>query len=533
MTSDTRRALFFAVRAFPVMEAMPRRLCRALGLLGLLCAGSAGADTVLWSSGPLVNAPFAGPGGAHASTVQADLGLTEIGYGYSWAHNGGWTTTNFTDDFVVATPGGWRVRSVTVSSMGTGPARLAVFDGPPWDGGVMLAEGAAQSPTCAGRFRMPPQAEICDWTVDLDLDLAIGHYWVVWDFQTLGLLAADFAPPVTIAGVAATGDARIETVSCVLINCTSSGWVPIVDGGHPQGLPFVVRGRPASAVKGNFDGLASPEIVLRNVNPQSADYGRHKLWRMDGATRVGEVFLDPDLPGPEWVLAATDDFDTAGAPWNGPDGRTDALFQNTATGELQVWLLQGETRVGPALPVTGAPTPGPSWAVVAAADFNADGSPDLLWRNLTSQQLVIWTLNGTAVVGGITPVPAQAQHANWRVVAAQDYDDDGAIDLLWYNVSSGKVVVWYMDPAVVRLAGAFTTPASAGNSNWRVVASGDYSGGGSGTPPLHAADILWRNADSGRLVLWHLDFSGSRVLGEFTNPAAELEALDWEVVGPR
>ena len=38
-----------------------------------------------------------------------------------------------------------------------------------------------------------------------------------------------------------------------------------------------------------------------------------------------------------------------------------------------------------------------NWKLSATGDFNADGKAYILWRNTTSQKLVIWTMNGGVV----------------------------------------------------------------------------------------------------------------------------------------
>ena len=171
-----------------------------------------------------------------------------------------------------------------------------------------------------------------------------------------------------------------------------------------------------------------------------------------------------------------------------------------------------------------------NWKLSATADFDHDGGPDILWRNETSQRLVIWTMNGTVKAGNILPSPDHAVDGNWEIVGARDFDGDGNTDLLWYNGTSGKVVIWRMDASVVRLSGSFTTPANAGDNNWRVVATADYGKGVGGV--LQTPDLLWRNASSGRLVIWHLDWSGTRTAGLFTTPDS-MGDLAWLVVGPR
>lgn len=270
--------------------------------------------------------------------------------------------------------------------------------------------------------------------------------------------------------------------------------------------------------KGDLDGDHKTDLVLRETATNAAF-----LWRMDGVARVGgDRPLTPVPASNDWRLAASDDF-------NG-DQRTDLVYQNTVTGAVEFWLMKsGTARWG--APVALTPGFSADWAVVASADFNADGKADLLWRNRLNQKLRVWTLNGTAKLGEITPSPDAAIDGNWQVVAAFDADRNGATDLLWFNTSSGNIVFWYMNAAVVRTAGGFTTPASAGDNNWKVVASGDYGVGPSGQAGTN--DIVWRNDTSGRLVVWYMNTSGVRTSGTFTVPDAPGIPLAMTVVAPR
>jgi hypothetical protein len=203
------------------------------------------------------------------------------------------------------------------------------------------------------------------------------------------------------------------------------------------------------------------------------------------------------------------------------------VFHDPTTGQVTFSPYQ--------TPLAGAAPLPLNWRVAATADFNADGSPDILWRNLTSQRLVIWTMNGMTKVGNVLPSPDHAVDANWEVVGAADMNGDHTTDLVWYNVSSGRVVIWFLDALAARTGASFTTPMAAGDANWRVVAVGDWGkGSGAERPAVDAAnDLLWRNGTSGRLVVWHMNFAAQRTSGTFTNPDAPASPLDAEVVGPR
>ncbi len=212
------------------------------------------------------------------------------------------------------------------------------------------------------------------------------------------------------------------------------------------------------------------------------------------------------------------------------DLQSDLVFRHAATGAVEFWLMDGATRRGAPLPL-GAPGPPPGWNLAATADFDHDGRPDVLWHHPLTRQLMVYTLQGVSPTSAIIPSPSSAGDSNWQVVAAFDMDVDGHTDLLWYNTASGRVVWWRMDAQVRRLAGQFTQPMQAGNANWKVLAAGDYGRGPSGVP--NTRDLVWRNDTSGRFVLWHMDATGRRTSGRFTNPGAPADASSWTLAGPR
>jgi hypothetical protein len=117
-------------------------------------------------------------------------------------------------------------------------------------------------------------------------------------------------------------------------------------------------------------------------------------------------------------------------------------------------------------------------------------------------------------------------------VAALDYSGDGKRDLLWYNDTSGKIVLWVMDENLVRQSGQFTVPAAAGDANWTVVAGGDYGVGPGGQACTN--DIIWRNGTSGKLVVWYMDTAGNRTAGSFLSPdGPSPDPANWAVLGPK
>ncbi len=322
------------------------------------------------------------------------------------------------------------------------------------------------------------------------------------------------------------GDTKGEPTEHFTITLTNPTDASIGDG---TGQGTIVDD---DAVKGDFNDDGLPDLVFRNTITGI----NNKVWFMDGVTRTAEAAITPNAASSAWLIRGVHDFDSASAPGSGQDNKNDLVFWNQSTGAVEFWLMNGTNRPGAPVPI-GGPTLPLNWDLSATADFNHDNKPDIVWRNFTSQKIVIWTMNGTVKGTNIIPTPDQAVNSNWIIVAGADYNNDGNTDFLWYNFTSGRIVTWYMNTSVVRISGQFTTPDAAGNNNWKVVASSDFSRNYvPGTPPLGSPDIVWRNETSGNQVVWHMDFNSTRVFGEFTKPPANPltdAPLDWIIVGPR
>lgn len=303
------------------------------------------------------------------------------------------------------------------------------------------------------------------------------------------------------------------------LNCAFE-WAGVTLG--PNGgarFQVVVSGAQGRlTVKGDIDSDGLTDLVLRSTEvPPGSGYGSFATWGM----RRTEKRRDIGSQGAASI--AYDDFNR--------DYENDLLYRDAFTGSVSVFYgRSGLTPFGWTL--QNAPILAFNWVIASTADFNGDGYPDILWRNTTSQNLVIWTLQGHTKIGNIIPSPSAAVDANWDVVGAHDVNADGHPDLIWCNTSSGNVVIWYMDANMVRITGSFTTPASPVGSGWRVVATGDYGLGTGSEPPavLGSPDLIWQNQISGRLVFWHLNRSGERTSGGLLTPDL---SPGYQVVGPR
>jgi len=70
--------------------------------------------------------------------------------------------------------------------------------------------------------------------------------------------------------------------------------------------------------------------------------------------------------------------------------------------------MNGTTQIG----TDSLPTAATVWNLVAVGDMNYDVNPDLVWRNTTTGENVIWFLSGPAQIGnGVLPTISD-QHWN-------------------------------------------------------------------------------------------------------------------------
>ncbi len=188
------------------------------------------------------------------------------------------------------------------------------------------------------------------------------------------------------------------------------------------------------------------------------------------------------------------------------------LFQNAQSGQIAYWYMNGQTVTSGS---TVGLTPDANWKLVASADMNGDGQPDLIFQNRLSGQIAVWYMNGSALIG--SALLSQTPAANYQVVGVGDFTGSGQPDLVFQNSLTGQIAIWYLSGTTVAGGGLVNASPVSG---WNAVGVGDFTGGG-------RRDLVFQNAQSGQIAFWTI--SGQTVTAGISLP--NVPAANYRVVG--
>jgi hypothetical protein len=273
---------------------------------------------------------------------------------------------------------------------------------------------------------------------------------------------------------------------------TQCVWDSMKISGAPVSMPgawsvdIYWNGALLSSTPFAISAAGADQLVWQNTasSQANADY----YGGTGGATWTGWAVLNTGAGASGWRIVAAADFDGNGVP--------DLVWQNQTTGQVNVNYYGGAggtTFIGWAMLNSGAGASG--WKVAGAADFDGNGTPDLIWQNQTTGQVNVNYYGGArgATFIGWAMLNSGGGTTGWKVVGAADFDGNGTPDLVWQNQTSGQVNVnYYGGAGGATFIGWAMLNSGAGVSGWKVAGVAGFEGNG-------VPDLIWQNQTTGQV----------------------------------
>jgi hypothetical protein len=242
---------------------------------------------------------------------------------------------------------------------------------------------------------------------------------------------------------------------------------------------------PAGNVQLDLD-YASTNGANANVHLGTRDYLLQPIWQNAGS---GGCVRRLALSRPAAGRYMTGDLDHSASP--------DLIFRNSTTNNLSMRSVDPSGNAG-TLTHIGAPTA--EYQVYGIADFDGDGTADVLWRSLQTGRISVWLMNG-ATPTVQTLAAANAIGPNWEIRGVGDFDGNGKADILFLNLATNDTRVWLNTGPLSSFTFADTQATSihpSATENADVIGTGDFDGDGK-------SDILWFRLDTGTYRLWTMN----------------------------
>jgi FG-GAP-like repeat len=312
--------------------------------------------------------------------------------------------------------------------------------------------------------------------------------------------AAEMSFPADIAAIDTNNDHKVDLLA--LSNTSLETFLNIGAG-------------VVGPIRGDLDGNGTPDLFWQNDSTREVG-----VWYLGGPEATTVLGLGYPAPGsyPGWRLVTIADMDGNGVP--------DLIWQNDNTRQVGVWYMggaQGMTVLG-----LGYPAPGsyPGWRLAAVADMDGNGVPDLVWQNDTTRAVGTWYMGGpqgTTVLRVAYQAPGS--YPGWTLVAVADMNRDGVPDLIWQNDNTRQVGTWYMSgpQALTSIGVAYQAPGSY--PGWKVVGVVDMDGNG-------VPDLIWQNDTTRQVGTWYMAGAQGTTLLDIAYQAPG-SYPGWRAVGPR
>jgi Domain of unknown function (DUF4347)/FG-GAP-like repeat len=229
---------------------------------------------------------------------------------------------------------------------------------------------------------------------------------------------------------------------------------------------------------GDFNGDGKSDLLWTNTTGQVA------VWEMNGPNLIGFGVAAGKM-GSEWHVAAIGDF-------NG-DGKSDVLWTDTG-GHAAVFTMNGTVMSGFAV---SNGVMGSGWSALGSGDFNRDGRADVLWENTTSGTVDIWEMNGATLSGFDQNVgTAPGRFAGVGHFTGVSEMGNKTSDIVWVD-NTNHVTIWEMSGG--HIAKTLNLNGLDG-TDWHLEGVGNFAGDTN-------SDLLWVSKSTGAMNIWEVNGS--------------------------
>ncbi|MDX2241128.1 MAG: FG-GAP-like repeat-containing protein [Leptolyngbyaceae cyanobacterium bins.302] len=198
----------------------------------------------------------------------------------------------------------------------------------------------------------------------------------------------------------------------------------------------------------------------------------------------------PTLRSPDWRFGGLSTTAANLAPASTASSTPDILWRDYTTGNNVLWSLENGDDV---IQINLPSFRDPNWVAAGATDFTNDGNSDIFWYNTQTGATQIWELKNSTLVA-VSPLSVST--GGWVFQGFADLTGDNSPDIIWQEPNTGAVSFWEMKGTQFANAGLIF---SAVATTWKVRAIADFTGDGN-------ADFLWQN-DDGTAAMWQMNRS--------------------------
>lgn len=309
------------------------------------------------------------------------------------------------------------------------------------------------------------------------------------------------------------GDDRIRGIAAVAAGVVAAGYTSSAEFRVTSGVLGPVAPGPYDGFVVKLGSAAHAAIVWQN-DARQAKVQYFAPVQGSPSESVVTLFASP-VPG--WRIVGFADFDGNGWP--------DVLWQNDDTRQVIIDFFGGDggtTMLGWSYLYSQA-TPG--WRIVAVADFNADGRPDVVWQSDTTRQVTVNYFGGAKGTTQIGWAWLNAEGVpGWTLAGAADFDRDGIADLVWQEDATRIATVHYLGGPTGTTVTGWAWLYGNPTPGWRIAGCADFNGDG-------APDVVWQSDTTGQATVNY--FTGARGVTYSGWAWLEPNPVAWRVAATR